>query len=96
MAIESNDKEDIYDALIGFNQVTIKLSLDIEKLIDIANTQLYTNIFKLETVNNESSMTLLLSFLIAFVLISFSIYKINTLNKKILKPLYNHQSSKQE
>jgi len=81
-AIESKDEDDIYDALIGFNQVTVKFSKDIQNLITIANNDLTTNIQELDATNKQSTTILLFSFLIAVILISFSVYKISLLNKK--------------
>ena len=86
-AIVSKDTDDIDDAVIGFNQITIKFSQDIEKLLDSANTQLYNNMLELEERNDKSAETLILSFLIALALISFSVYKIHLLNQKIAKEL---------
>lgn len=82
-AIESKDEIDIEDALIGFNAITIKFSQDTELLMDYANTELYQNVFLIETNNNNSRTTLLFSFLIAVFLISFSIYRFVKLNKGI-------------
>lgn len=83
-SVKSKNYEDIYDALIGFNQITIKFSSDIERLIDVTNTKIYSDIIELENRNNDSSTTLLFSFLTATFLIIFSIYKIMSLNKQIM------------
>ena len=87
IAIKSQDKDDVHDALIGFNQVTVKFSKDIQTLIDIANSELYTNILKLDNTNKNSTTILIFSFLIAILLISFSIYKITILNKGVRQEL---------
>ncbi|WP_455756743.1 EAL domain-containing protein [Sulfurimonas sp.] len=82
-SIKSKDEEDIHDSIIGFNLITISFSQDIERLIDIANTELYATVLELQNRNEETSKTTLLSFVIALILILTSLYKIITLNKKI-------------
>lgn len=82
-SIKSKDEEDIHDSIIGFNLITISFSQDIERLIDIANTELYATVLELQNRNEETSKTTLLSFFIALIIILTSLYKIITLNKKI-------------
>jgi len=91
-AIKEHDKEDLQDAIIGFNNVIQKFSDDTKILTDLSTAILYNKITALEKNNERSSYTLLFSFFVAFLLISFSIYKFNTLHnhlkkaqKKILK-----------
>ena len=86
-AIKNDDKEDIYDAIIGFNDVTTKFSHDTEILTKLANTLLYAKIATLEQNNKNSSITLLISFFTAFLLITFSIYKFNTLRNDLKSQL---------
>lgn len=92
-AIESKDTEDINDAIIGFNMVTIKFSEDIDKLLTAANSNLSSNMMMLKQKNDESSEVLIFSFLIAIILISFSVYKINLLNQKIVTELERAESA---
>ena len=93
MAIESKESDDIDDAIIGFNLITIKFSQDIEKLLNTANSELYSNILKLEERNETSTKTILLSFLTAVFLISFSVYRISQLNQKIAQELSRAESA---
>ena len=86
-AIESQDKDDISDALIGFNLVISEFSKDIQTLIKIANTELFENINALDKTNGQSTTILIFSFIIAIILISFSLYKIILLNKGVIKEL---------
>ena len=95
-AIESQDKEDIQDAVIGFNAITLKFAQDIENLIDLSNEILYTNLLELKESNTKSSNTLLISFLTAFTLIFFSIYKFNRLNLLIDAELQRAEAAEQE
>jgi len=95
-AIESQDKEDIQDAVIGFNAITLKFAQDIENLIDLSNEILYTNLLELKESNTKSSNTLLISFLTAFTLIFFSIYKFNRLNLLIDAELQRAEAAEKE
>ncbi len=82
-AIKLNDIEDIQDAVIGFDAITIKFTQNIERLIDISNEILYERLLELKFTNESSASTLLLSFLAAFSLIIFSAYKFNLLTNQI-------------
>jgi len=91
-AVKDRDKEDLQDAIIGFNSVIRKFSDDTKMLTDLSTAILYNKISALEQNNERSSYTLLFSFFIAFLLIGFAIYKFNRLHnhlrnaqKKILK-----------
>jgi len=95
-AIAEKDKIDIEDAIIGFNDITIKFSKDTEKLIDSANTRLYHDILLIEENNTESRNTLVFSFLIAIFLISFAIYRFTRLNHHLNKQLTKTKQAEQE
>ncbi len=96
LAIASKDVPDIQDALIGYNDVTLKFSKDTDKLIDLANEQLYENITLLNENNDISSKTLIFSFLIAVLLISISTLKFNTLQTKLRKELQRAESAEKD
>ena len=95
-AIALKDKIDIEDAIVGFNDITIKFSKDTELLIDYANAKLYENIILIETNNNNSRTTLIFSFLIAIFLISFSIYRFTRLNAHLKSQLTKTEEAEQE
>jgi len=95
-AIKSQNKLDIQDATIGLNAITIKFSQDTNQLLNITNQGLYSTLLNLEETNNSSSTTLLLSFLTAFSLIVFAVYKFNSLNITINKELNRAESAEQE
>jgi len=94
-AIKINDTEDIDDAFVGFNDITIKFSKDTDMLIADSNSQLYDNILVLEAHNTYSSRVLLFSFFIALILIAFSLGKFNLLNKRLKKQLERAQYAEQ-
>ena len=72
LSIESKDLEDIQDAIIGFNAITVKFAQDIESLIDKSNEILYTKLLEIKESNSNSANTLIISFITAFTLIFFS------------------------
>jgi len=84
-AIKDQDKEDLQDAILGFNSVIQKFSDDTRVLIDLSNAILYNKINALEKNNQQTSSILLFSFFVAFLLIGFSIYKFNTLHNSLKK-----------
>ena len=95
-AIHSKDLDDIQDAVIGFNAITVKFAEDIERLIDLSNEILYINLLELKESNIKSSNTLLISFITAFILIFFSIYKFNLLNIQIKRELQRAEDAEKE
>jgi len=80
-AIKSTDKEDIDDAILGFNAISVKFSSESALLIDITNEVLYKNIIQLNENNDRSSHILLLSFLFTIILVLFSVMKFSSLHK---------------
>ena len=99
-ALKGKDKEDLEDAIIGFNSVIQKFSQDTKALTNLSNDILYTKIRNLKENNKKISITLLFSFFTAFLLIASSIYKFNRFQndlkeaqKKILK--YNEDLEKE-
>lgn len=95
-AIDSQSKEDIQDAVIGFNAITVRFAQDIEYLIELSNEILYTNLLELKESNTKSSNTLLISFMTAFTLIFFAVYKFNKLNLQIDEELQRAELAEQE
>ena len=95
-AIKMNDTEDIDDAYVGFNDITIKFSKDTNMLIEYSNSQLYGNILILETNNTHSARVLLFSFLIALILIAYSLRKFNMLNQKLQSQLLRVQNTEKD
>ena len=74
-AIQSKNEEDIQDALLGFDSITVKFSSDTQMLIDLANVKLYEKIYALEQNNKTNANILTFIFLMALLLIGFAIYK---------------------
>jgi len=95
-AIVENDKEDIDDAFVGFNDITIQFSKDTDMLIEYANSQLYSNILVLEVNNNHSSKILFSSFIFSLFLILFAVYKFNNLHKRLEKQLVRAQDAERD
>ena len=78
-AFKSKNKEDIQDALIGFNAITIKFSQDIDKLITISNVKLNDKISLLKESNKDSKQNTIYLFIVSFILILSVIYKLTQL-----------------
>lgn len=71
----SKDSEDIEDALIGFNAITVKFSEDIKKLHTISNKKLSARISELKDSNKSAKEYISYLFFIAFGIILFIVYK---------------------
>ena len=95
-AIQSKDKLDIEDALIGFNSITINFSEDTQRLIDISNEALYTQVLLLKANNTQSATTIMFSFIISLLLISFTAYKFSSLYSRIRTQLTRAESAEKE
>jgi len=86
-AYESNDQEDIEDALVGLNAVTVKFAQDIDKLKNIAKSKLSKNISLLKKSNESIKQYILYLFLVAFVVILSVVYKQTQLHTRAKKAL---------
>lgn len=95
-ALQEKDKEDLQDALIGFNDVVQKFSYNTQALTNLSNALLYDKIVSLEKNNTRSSLTLLFSFFAAFLLIIFAIYKFNQLHHNLRLQLKRAQEAEND
>ena len=96
VALDFKDKDDIQDALIGYNSVAMQFSKDTEMFIDLANAQLYGKIILLSQNNDINIQMLIFSFLIAILLISFSVYKFNILQSELKKELNRAEDAEKD
>ncbi|MEA1917165.1 MAG: diguanylate cyclase, partial [Campylobacterota bacterium] len=95
-ALSTQDKEDLEDAIIGFNFITKKFSDDIKKLSDLANRVLDDEILKLKTTNENSKVTILLSFGISLFLIALAFYKLLSLYGRVEEELIRSETAENE
>lgn len=95
-AIESKDKEDIEDSLIGFNAITIKFSDDTNRLITLTYNQLQRKVSLLKDTNNQSQIDILYTFLLAMLLISFAVYQLSQLHNTVKKELIRAETAEEE
>ncbi|MDH4945165.1 EAL domain-containing protein [Sulfurimonas sp. C5] len=86
-AVHSHDTEDIRDALIGFDMISNKFSHDISILMDQVKNSQNKQIAALKETNEQSSLILVFSFILATFLITISILKFHSSNLKISKQL---------
>ncbi|MFH1948445.1 MAG: EAL domain-containing protein [Pseudomonadota bacterium] len=95
-AINSQDKVDIEDALIGYNSITMKFSDDVEILISLINNHLKENIKSLKERNDVTQKDILLTFFLASFLILLSIYKLFELHRNIKTQLTRVETAEKE
>lgn len=86
-AVASHDTEDIRDALIGFDLIGTKFSQDIKILMQQLKSSMSEQILKLQETNEQNSIILIFSFVLALLLIIVSLYKFNLSNKKLSQQL---------
>jgi len=86
-SFKTNDDEDILDALIGFNSITIKFSQDIDKLITISDVRLNDKIEQLRQSNESSKQNIIYLFITSFILIFSVIYKLTQLHNQAQREL---------
>ncbi|MFT7860727.1 MAG: bifunctional diguanylate cyclase/phosphodiesterase [Sulfurimonas sp.] len=86
-AVASNDTEDIRDALIGFDMITTKFSHDISVLMEVVEESLTQQIATLQKTNEQNSVILVFSFVLATLLIVTSVLKFHSSNLRISKQL---------
>ena len=86
-AFRNKDKEDILDALVGSHSVTIKFSQEVNKLINISNVKLKDKIKLLKISNENSKKNTIYLFIISFLLIISSIYKLVQLQNEAQREL---------
>jgi len=95
-AINRNDKEDIEDALIGFDSIAEVFSKDTKKLMDLESQALYKELSKLEQNNTNNLKIMFFAFFFAILLIIFYIYKFLKLNKRLQSQLQISQTVQSE
>jgi diguanylate cyclase (GGDEF)-like protein len=82
-AVKSKDKIAIEDTITKFNNLTISFSEDTQRLIDISNETLYTQVLQLKQNNAQSATTIIFSFIVSLLLISSTAYKFSTLYTRV-------------
>ena len=95
-ALKNKNSEDIEDALYGFNSITIKFSQNINKIIKLSDNALSTNIAQLKKGIKKSQSDIIYSFVIAILLIIFSIYKLFIMQNSIKKELNRAEEAEKE
>jgi len=95
-ALQTQDEEDIQDALIGFNAITIKFSENIDTLLSLADNRLKEYIVELKQTNDETKQGIVYSYLLAMILIFFSVHKLLNLHRKVKTELNRAEKAEQE
>ena len=84
---ENNNKEDIQDALIGFDMITTKFSHEVSLLLHETQDTLKKHVKTLRQSNQKSAQILLYSFGIATLLILVVFAKLHNINQRIARQL---------
>ena len=86
-AFKNQNKEDILDALIGFNAVTIKFSQNIDTLISISTIKIHDKIEQLRLSNENTKYNTVYLFILSFILIIAAVYKLIQLQNRAQREL---------
>ncbi len=86
-AFKNQNKEDILDALIGFNAVTIKFSQNIDTLITISTIKIHDKIEQLRLSNENTKYNTVYLFILSFILIIAAVYKLIQLQNRAQREL---------
>ena len=88
-ALDSNDKEDFDDALVGYSSVASKVTSDVEELQDLSGIYLNSAIAEVQEASKEATYHIGYSIFGGIALLLFSFYTMQGLNTK-----YKEQSEK--
>ena len=95
-AFEDKSKEDILDALVGYNSITIKFSQDINKLITLSTVKLNDKMAQLKESNETTKQYTTYLFIISFLLIFTVIYKLIQLQSTVQRELERAEEAETE
>lgn len=87
IAVKSKYKEDLEDALIGYNLVTESFLIDVQELITKMNDMLQLRIRDLKASNNITKQTIGVSFFVVVLLVILSVMKLNRLQNTLSREL---------
>lgn len=94
-AIHSEDQEDFEDALLGFNSITVRLSDDINQLIKLSEKAFSLKLHELQLQNEDTQKIVFLAFVVALLLIVFSIYKMVNLHNELYRQVNRAQDAEE-
>ncbi len=95
-ALNSKNREDIEDSLLGFSKINKKFSEDTNDLLELAKDELQKDIQNLQITNNDVKVRIFLSFSVSFFIIFFAIYKLISLNTKVKIQLKRAEDAEKE
>ena len=95
-SIKSKDLEDIQDSIIGFNDITVKFSQEIDALVQINYELMYSRVLELKSNNKLNIKNTLLTFIASILIIIFSVYKFIILQKNLSKELQRAEDAEEE
>jgi diguanylate cyclase (GGDEF)-like protein len=86
-SVDSEFKEDLEDAIIGYNEVTKGFAGDVHELEEAIRTMMQETIVGLRESNILNQMMVIASFFITLIIVVFSILKLNSLQNDLSKEL---------
>jgi len=86
-AIQSKDKEDISDALIGYNTTAEAFLKDSKKLVNLSNILLHKRVEELKKSNSTNRRSVVFAAIFAGLLIFFTLYKLINLHERVKREL---------
>ena len=95
-ALQSQNTEDIEDALLGFSKINKKFSEDTNGLLELVKSELEKDIYNLKITNSDMKLRIFVSFSVSFLIIIFSIYKLLSLNTKVKIQLKRAEDAEKE
>ena len=95
-AIKSNNKENLQDALIGFNTTAAAFSNDVLQLVDLTNKLLQHKISLLQQQNQKTNRFLYTSFFLVTLLLLLTLYLMQRYQKRMLQQLQRAEKAEKE
>ncbi|WP_241856087.1 EAL domain-containing protein [Sulfurimonas lithotrophica] len=86
-SLNSKYKEDLEDAIIGYNEVTKGFTEDVSEVEQTIRSIIKNTIVELRESNSLSQMMVITSFLITLIIVIFSVLKLNSLQNNLSKEL---------
>ena len=95
-ALKENKREDLQDALVGFNATAAAFSSDVLQLVDLTNELLQNKIAQLQKQNEKTNRFLYTSYFLVTFLLLLSLYLMQRYQKKMLQQLQRAEKAEKE
>ena len=95
-ALESHDKEDFEDALIGYSSVAKKVTSDVEELQDLSGIYLNSAIAEVQEASADAALHVSYSIFGGIALLLFAFYTMQRLNSKYKTQMQRAQEAEEK